>query len=234
MLMFRVSMAPAQVGQFNFVRPPDFDFHEQFAARPQIARWRLMAETREKLKKAAATLFLKKGYAKTSIGEIEAKAGLAPRAGSFYRHFKSKKALLVEIAKTEISEQPQEFDFDTISSLGNTRAELMLIGQIFERASERQKPFLRLIEELRQMKFGQKVEQNVNQEMMTALAGWVSSKPVAKPLSAEQVNVLTMLVFGGWLFYLTKSQQGVHVDGLDQLQLLNTWADHWAAHLDNA
>jgi len=193
-----------------------------------------MAETREKLKKAGMALFLKKGYAKTSIGEIEAKAGLAPRAGSFYRHFKSKKALLVELAKTEISEQPQEFDFDSISLLGNTRAELMLIGKIFERASERQKPFLHLIQELRQMKFGQKVEQNVNQEMMTALAGWVAGKPAAKSLSHKRINVLTILVFGGWLFYLTKSQQGVHVEGLDHLQLLNGWADHWAAHLDNA
>ena len=45
--------------------------------------------TRDRLKEAALPLFAERGYAATSIAAIEAAAGLAPRAGAFYRHFPS-------------------------------------------------------------------------------------------------------------------------------------------------
>lgn len=52
------------------------------------------ASTRERLLSAGLTLFAKQGFAATSVGEIEAAAGLQPRRGGLYRHFRSKEALL--------------------------------------------------------------------------------------------------------------------------------------------
>jgi AcrR family transcriptional regulator len=42
----------------------------------------------------AMRLFGEKGYAATSVGDIEAAAGLTPRASGLYRHFRSKRAVL--------------------------------------------------------------------------------------------------------------------------------------------
>ena len=192
-----------------------------------------MPDTKENLKSSALKLFLKKGYTKTTIGEIESAAGLAPRAGSFYRHFRGKQELLIEIAKTHITEQPSEFDFTQINSLGNTRAELILIAQIYENASYRQKNYLPLIEEIRRTKVGRKFEQNANQEMLHALIAWISTKPAAKSLNDKQLAALAMSVFGGWLFYLTKLQQGVTLDEVERDSMLNGWVDIWSHFLDS-
>ncbi|ASJ01434.1 TetR/AcrR family transcriptional regulator [Thermococcus gorgonarius] len=53
-------------------------------------------KTREKLVSAAMELFAKKGFDKTTVDEIVAKAGVAK--GTFYLYFKSKDDLIKELA----------------------------------------------------------------------------------------------------------------------------------------
>jgi AcrR family transcriptional regulator len=50
--------------------------------------------TRERIIDEALRLFAERGYAATSVAEIEAAAGLSPGAGGLYRHFKSKYEVL--------------------------------------------------------------------------------------------------------------------------------------------
>jgi AcrR family transcriptional regulator len=50
--------------------------------------------TRERLLREGLRLFAEHGFAGTSVGAIEAAAGLQPRRGALYRHFASKEALL--------------------------------------------------------------------------------------------------------------------------------------------
>lgn len=52
------------------------------------------APARERLLRKGLALFAKQGFTETSVGEIEAAAGLQPRRGALYRHFPSKDALL--------------------------------------------------------------------------------------------------------------------------------------------
>ncbi len=77
--------------------------------------------TRERIKAVALPLFAEQGFAATSIAAIESAAGLAPRAGAFYRHFSSKEALFEEIARERITETPDEFDFEGLRAFGDTR-----------------------------------------------------------------------------------------------------------------
>lgn len=188
--------------------------------------------TRERIKQAALSLFLQHGFSGTSIGAIEKAAGLAPRAGAFYRHFESKGALLEELAREQISETPDEFDFEGLKALGNTRAELIMIAQVYERAGRRQMPYLRLIEEVRRLTEGLAFENQLNRDLLVALSDWVATKPAARGLGVMPLTALTVNVFGAWLFYLTKRQQGVTIDTLDHDVLLDAWASHWAGVLD--
>ena len=71
--------------------------------------------TRAGIIEAATKLFAEYGFQKTSIARIETEAGLVPRAGAFYRHFESKEALLTEIAKSQVSETPEEFGLERLS-----------------------------------------------------------------------------------------------------------------------
>lgn len=52
--------------------------------------------TRQRLLNAGLRLFAKNGFSATTVGEIESEAGLVPRRGALYRHFRGKLALLEE------------------------------------------------------------------------------------------------------------------------------------------
>jgi len=190
--------------------------------------------TRERIKAAALPLFAEEGFAGTSIAAIETAAGLAPRAGAFYRHFESKEALFEEIARERITETPGDFDFEGLMAFGDTRAELVALARRFEVAAERQRPYLRLIEESRLTDSGRSFEQAANDAMLRALMDWVATKAAADGLDTAHLASLTMNVFGSWLLYLSKRQQGVELPVLDRDTLLEDWASRWSGMLDRA
>ncbi len=187
--------------------------------------------TRDRLLQAGLKLFTEQGYQKTSIAHIETEAGLAPRAGAFYRHFESKEALLKEVARAYVSETPEDFGLDKLVDFGDTRSELVAIALKYEEAMARQKPFARLIEEIRLLDFGSNLQDELNAEMMAALAKWIRTKPAARDLSAQQVAALVLSVIGGWLFYLSMVRRGATAEKLRDT-LLDEWATRWAAVLD--
>ncbi|MEJ2089415.1 MAG: TetR/AcrR family transcriptional regulator [Gammaproteobacteria bacterium] len=182
---------------------------------------------------AALKLFVEQGYQKTSIARIETEAGLAPRAGAFYRHFESKQALLAEVARMYVSETPEDFGLDRLADYGDTRSELVAIALKYEEAMTRQKPYARLIEEIRLLDFGAGLQDELNADMLSALEGWIRKKPAAKGLSREQTSALIINVLGGWLFYLSLIRQGVSVGPLRDA-VLDEWATRWASILDTA
>lgn len=188
--------------------------------------------TRDRIKEAALPLFAQRGFAATSIAAIETAAGLAPRAGAFYRHFPSKEALFEELARERITETPEEFDFEGLRAFGDTRAELLSLARRFETAAERQQPYLRLIEEIRMTASGRSFERQANDAMLRALMDWVATKPAAGALEQARLAALTLEVFSGWLFYLSKRQQGIDLAVLDRDTLLEDWATRWSRVLD--
>lgn len=180
---------------------------------------------------AALKLFAEQGYQRTSIARIETEAGLVPRAGAFYRHFEGKQALLVEVARAYVSETPEAFGLDRLADFGDTRAELIAIALKYEEAMIRQKPFARLIEEIRLLDFGEDLQEVLDADMLAGLSTWLRGKPAARKLSKNQVTALVISVFGGWLFYLSRVGQGAAEDSLRDT-LLEEWATRWASVLD--
>jgi AcrR family transcriptional regulator len=188
--------------------------------------------TKDRIMQAALELFLEQGYQKTSIARIETAAGLVPRAGAFYRHFEGKEALLIEMAKASVSETPEDFGLDRLADFGDTRSELVAIALKYEEAMVRQKPFARLIEEIRLLDVGAELQEEIDTDMMVALAAWLSGKPAAKGLSHQQTGALLISVFGGWLFYIHKVQQDSTPELLGRDTMLDEWATLWATALD--
>lgn len=58
--------------------------------------------TRERILDVAWDLFLRHGYAGTTVTQIESGADLSPGSGSFYRHFRSKEDVLQAVVDREV------------------------------------------------------------------------------------------------------------------------------------
>ena len=85
--------------------------------------------TRERIVTEAIRLFAVNGFTGTTVGDIEQAAGLAPRAGGLYKHFRSKEAVLSAAIDRHVREMERiRARFDG-RSLGNVRAELTLAAR---------------------------------------------------------------------------------------------------------
>lgn len=188
--------------------------------------------TRESLIEAGARLFAKVGYQRTSIGAIEEEAGLSPRAGGFYRHFKSKEELLLELANLKL-ETPAKLGLDQILPLGNTRAELIYIARAYDRLNRAGGPLARTIHaEAGRIPRLAKLLQSANSELFTGLIDWLLHKPCAKSLTPPQIGELVFIIFGGWLFFIGRQDQIIGAAQPNPEALLSNWATHWADYLD--
>lgn len=87
-------------------------------------------DTRTRLMEAALQLFAERGFKSTTIADIETAAGLVPRAGTFYHHFASKRALLeaaVEYRSASLGAVAERVL--GLLPLGDLRAELLVMGR---------------------------------------------------------------------------------------------------------
>jgi AcrR family transcriptional regulator len=85
--------------------------------------------TRERIVDEAIKLFAERGYRGTTVGEIEQAAGLAPRSGGLYKHFRSKEEVLEAVIERHVSELEQMRPVLEMLPLGDLRAELTLIAR---------------------------------------------------------------------------------------------------------
>src|SRR5438105_11765519 len=81
--------------------------------------------TRERIVAAALRLFAEHGYRGTSVGDIEAAAGLSPRSGALYKHFPSKAAVL-EAAMEQRTRSFEQGDALLAVPFADLRTELTL------------------------------------------------------------------------------------------------------------
>lgn len=188
--------------------------------------------TREKLIAAGRDLFSSCGYENTSVGDLENAVGLTPRAGGFYRHFKSKEDLLLELAGALI-ETPDRLGLDTVLPLEDTKAELIYIARSYWNLNSPEDGIADIIhaEAIRVPALKALIDR-ANDLLFDALRTWLKSKPLAGELSESQISDHVFIVFGGWLFFLNAGARLSNGDMPGAESLLKTWAAHWAPILD--
>jgi AcrR family transcriptional regulator len=85
--------------------------------------------TRERIVTEAIRLFARHGFSGTTVGDIEQAAGLAPRAGGLYRHFRSKEEVLSAAIERHVQEMERIRSRLALMPLGDLRAELTLAAR---------------------------------------------------------------------------------------------------------
>jgi AcrR family transcriptional regulator len=102
--------------------------------------------TRERIVTEAIRLFAERGYRGTTVGEIEAAAGLAPRSGGLYKHFRSKEEVLQAGIERHVSELEQMRPVLDMLPLGDLRAELRLIARWALNELSAEQPLMRVVQ----------------------------------------------------------------------------------------
>jgi AcrR family transcriptional regulator len=102
--------------------------------------------TRERIVTAAMRLFAERGYLGTTVGEIEQAAGLAPRAGGLYKHFRSKEEVLEAGIERHVSEMELIQPVLEMLPLGDPRAELTLIGRFGLQELANEMPLMKVVQ----------------------------------------------------------------------------------------
>ena len=193
-----------------------------------------MAEhTKTRLLRAAEQLFLAKGYVKTTVGDVERAAGLSARAGGFYRHFKSKEALLLELAQSRI-ETPEQLGLTDLFPLSDTRAELIYIARAYDRLNRGHDGLSQLLRvEAARIPALNTMIVEANERLFHSLCAWISDKPALKRHGDAAVAEAAIMVFGGWLFFLARRDEVPAATKNRLGGLLDRWADFWSTILDS-
>ena len=87
------------------------------------------SDTKQRLIDEALRLFAERGFRGTTVGDIEAAAGLTPRSGGLYQHFPSKQALLEAALDRHIRDVERIGDVIEFLPLADLRSELTLMGR---------------------------------------------------------------------------------------------------------
>jgi AcrR family transcriptional regulator len=78
---------------------------------------------------AAMKLFAEQGYRATTVGAIEKEAGMAPRSGALYQHFKGKQQLLEAAVDRELAGMDELAYAIAMFPLGDLRAEVTMLAR---------------------------------------------------------------------------------------------------------
>src|SRR3954471_219962 len=87
------------------------------------------ADTRGRVTDEAVKLFSRKGFADTSVAEIERAAGLKPGAGGLYAHFDSKAELLKAAIERSAAITELGYSLHAALPLGDLRSELTVMAR---------------------------------------------------------------------------------------------------------
>ena len=184
--------------------------------------------TRQRILDAAVELFGRKGYSATSVGEIEAAAGLVPRSGGLYKHFSSKRELLdaAVARRARVAERAGEL-IDAVF-VGDARAELGEIGRASLRIISDDQALMRIVMRegdnfpaLRDSFYERIV--NLGQTSMTT---WLRLAAKRSGAPEPDVNGLAALMLGSIINYCVLDTLFHQTPGdLSQKRFLDTWTD---------
>lgn len=185
--------------------------------------------TGERLMNAALRLVAERGYEATSVGAIEAEAGLAPRSGALYQHFKGKDELLRAAVDRELLAMDELGSVIDMLPLGDLRAELLLMGRWNLNSLERRATLTNLVRreaarlppELLDRLYARLVEQPYEQ-----INQWLSARFKAAGITPPDLHPIALVLIESMSSYRAmRAIFGRTVDDIDDERFLAGWVE---------
>lgn len=189
--------------------------------------------TRQRIVDEATRLFAARGYAATSVADIQLSCGLAAGSGALYKHFPSKKALLEEIVRQHLSsisdgrEEAGELPEDP-------REALQLVGRLIWVAMEHDRDPLRII--LRELdQFPDLLErmwQGVLGGLYRRAAEWIRDGVERGSMTVADPDASAAVLLASLTYYRILDALIGHTPGdVPEARFLAAWVEHSAAAL---
>jgi AcrR family transcriptional regulator len=187
--------------------------------------------TRERLITESMKLFGAQGYAGTSVSDIEAAAGLSAGAGSLYRHFPSKEALLAAGIRRQIDAGQHLLSLlgggDQVAALP-VRERLIAVATAGLRRLEQEADLNRIL--LKDLaRFPELLDIARSDEVArvhAAVAGWLSSQFTLRSGAAADWEALAAVLVGSITnYWMLCDVFGAHPAGISEERYLASLAD---------
>lgn len=187
----------------------------------------------ERILDAAVALVAERGYDGTTVGEIEAAAGLTRRAGGFYRHFSSKEEVLVRAVERAAAVMIAELCLDDIIALGSPRAELLVIARaMLQHMKAYRQIRLILWRESHRLPALRAAANRANHRLAALdVVPWTKNVLKRSGRRGGDARKTSLMIFGPIVLYGLSLDRNEPAFGLKDDSFLNSWADHWSGWL---
>jgi AcrR family transcriptional regulator len=186
----------------------------------------MTTSTPERLLDAALSLFAERGFAATTVGDVEEAAGFTRRGGAVYKHFRSKEELFDAVINRHAETIEAAGDLSDLLPLGDLRAELTLVARFLLAELTNHEQVHRVLERAdasadasRELMLQRVIEPSYRR-LGDLLQRWVGDRPL------EDSHATMMLLLGG----LVNMRRNLWTFGrvpldLDDERAIRLWVD---------
>jgi AcrR family transcriptional regulator len=187
--------------------------------------------TRERIISEAIALFAARGFRGTTVGDIEAAAGLTPRSGGLYKHFKSKEAVLEAAIERHVGEIEAMRPALEMLPLGDLRAELTLVGRWAFAELKAEQEIMRIVQ-----KDGDQfpelvahVHERIIDRGESQAIDLIARLAEQYDVAVENARALAMVALESLVGYRVEERMfGVPPAGIDEEEYIKAWVEVWA------
>jgi AcrR family transcriptional regulator len=187
--------------------------------------------TRERVLESAMRLFAERGFRATTVGDIEAAAGLSPRRGALYRHFASKEAVFHACLDRWIADVTGfPSTVEAVLPLGDLRSELTVIARGSLQILARQRDLFRLL--ARDAIDFPELVARVHRELVTVgyeqMTTWFRSQLKAAGRPTADAPALAAVALSSLAHYRQdEAMYGSPPGDVDEVTFVRAWVDTW-------
>jgi AcrR family transcriptional regulator len=192
--------------------------------------------TRDRIVTQAIRLFAERGYKGTTVGEIEAAAGLAPRSGGLYKHYRSKEAVLQAAIERHVAEIESVRSAMELMPLGDLRSELTLVARWTLQELKEEQELMRVIQKDGDQfpelvaEVHERIVNRGHEEARKLIARVVEQSGI----SVDNSDALAAVALSAPVAYRIEERMfGVPPGGVSEDDFIEAWVDLWVGFAEN-
>ncbi len=189
---------------------------------------------RQQLVREGTRLFAERGYAATSVADIQVACGLAGGSGALYKHFPSKRALLDAVVRQHLDTMARGVHEVASLSASDPRAFLRAVGASVLRGIERDRDLVRII--FRDLdnapELSEEVWESVLDNLYRGLGEWLECERSEGRFHIDDPAATASVLLASLTYYqILDSLIGRAPGGIERDRYLDAWVEHAAASL---
>ncbi len=190
---------------------------------------------RARLVREATRLFADRGYAATTVADVQIACGLTAGSGALYKHFPSKRALLDAVVHQHLDNLTRGAQDVAGDPPSQPRAFLRLVGESVLAAIQRDRDLLRII--LRDLdsfpELLEEIWQGVVDHLYRGLTEWIERECNDGRVHVDDPAATAAVLLASLTYYqILDSLIGHTPGGIERDRYLDAWVEHAAASLE--